>query len=130
MLQAVVARCPYFGGKLISFDSAKAMQVPGVRNVVPVTTGIAPGVAVVADHTWAAMKGRDALQVQWERGADSEFDSQALSRGKWKTTLAQRENGYFVRGDGDAPRGSRICKPRSSTPCTSSLSRPTRRLKP
>ena len=100
MLHAVVARCPHFGGKLISFDSAKAMLVPGVRHVVPVTTGIAPGVAVVADHTWAAMKGRDALQVQWERGFD--FDSGAFLQ-QMEEKLAQKEDGYFVRGDGDAP---------------------------
>jgi isoquinoline 1-oxidoreductase beta subunit len=102
MLHAVVARCPHFGGKLISFDSAKAMQVPGVRHIVPVTTGIAAGVAVVADHTWAAMKGRDALQVQWERGAQSDFDSGTFLQ-QMEAKLAQKEDGYFVRGDGDAP---------------------------
>ncbi|HZQ69950.1 MAG TPA: xanthine dehydrogenase family protein molybdopterin-binding subunit [Terriglobales bacterium] len=101
MLQAVVARCPYFGGKLISFDSAKTMKVPGVRHVVPVTTGIAAGVAVVADHTWAAMKGRDVLQVQWERGPHADFDSSAFLR-QMEEKLAGKEDGYFVRGDGNA----------------------------
>jgi len=101
MLHAVVARCPFFGGKLISFDSTKTMQVPGVRHVVPVTTGISPGVAVVADHTWAAMKGRDALQVKWEPSAHAEFDSDTFLK-QMQAKLAQNEDGYFVRGDGDA----------------------------
>ena len=59
MLYAVVNRCPYFGGKVASFDRTKTMAVSGVRYVLPITTGLATGVAVVADHTWAAMKGRE-----------------------------------------------------------------------
>ncbi len=103
MLHAVVARCPYFGGKLARVDSAKALMVPGVRHIVPITTGIAPGVAVVADHTWAAMKGRDALQVEWQPGPHSEFDSVAFIR-QMEDRLGQKDDGYFVRGDGDAPK--------------------------
>jgi isoquinoline 1-oxidoreductase beta subunit len=103
MLHAVVARCPYFGGKLAHADSTKALKLPGVRHVVPISTGITPGVAVVADHTWAAMKGRDALQVEWERGTNSEFDSAAFLR-QMEETLGQKSDGYFVRGDGDAPK--------------------------
>ena len=48
MLYAVVARCPVFGGKVASFDAAKAKAVPGVKNVVQISNGV----AVVADNTW------------------------------------------------------------------------------
>jgi isoquinoline 1-oxidoreductase beta subunit len=103
MLHAVVARSPSFGGKVAHVDSSKALAVPGVRHVVPINTGIAAGVAVVADHTWAAMKGRDALRVEWEPGPHAEFDSSLFLR-QMEEQLAQKEDGYFVRGDGDAPK--------------------------
>ena len=48
--------------------------VPGVRNVVQVPSGI----AVIADHFWAAKLGRDALAVEWDRGPNAALDSVAL----------------------------------------------------
>ncbi len=64
MLVALVARPPMFGGKLKSFDSTKAKAVPGVRHVVSIDTGV----AVVAKGFWAASRGRNALQVEWDAG--------------------------------------------------------------
>ena len=58
---AVVARPPAFGSKLVKFDGAAALKIPGVEQVVP--TG--NGVAVVAKHFWAAKLGRDALVIEW-----------------------------------------------------------------
>jgi isoquinoline 1-oxidoreductase beta subunit len=58
---AVVARPPAFGAKLARFDASAALKVPGVEKVVP--TG--NGVAVVAQHFWAAKLGRQALHVEW-----------------------------------------------------------------
>jgi isoquinoline 1-oxidoreductase beta subunit len=102
MLYAVVARCPYLGGKVASFDAAKALAVPGVRHVVPITSGIHPGVAVAADSTWAAMQGREALRVEWDRGPNTAFDSDHFLK-QMEDALGQPDDGYFVRGDGDAP---------------------------
>jgi isoquinoline 1-oxidoreductase beta subunit len=73
MLFAVVARCPTFGGKVAHFDADKARAVPGVRDVfeIPAMPGdmfTAGGVVVVADSTWSAMKGREALQITWDNG--------------------------------------------------------------
>jgi isoquinoline 1-oxidoreductase beta subunit len=100
MLYAVLERCPYLGGKLASFDARNALAVTGVRHVVPVKSGIATGVAVVADHTWAAMKGRAALKVEWDPGPNHDFDSDQFLR-EMESALSQE--GYFVRNDGDAP---------------------------
>jgi len=50
LLTAVVERSPVFGGKVKSFDATAARAVPGVRKVVQVPSGV----AVVADHFWAA----------------------------------------------------------------------------
>src|SRR5271165_920 len=61
MLYAVIARCPVFGGKVVSFDAAKAKAMPGVKDVIQISNGV----AVIADNTWAAMEGRKALEVQW-----------------------------------------------------------------
>lgn len=74
LLTAVVARAPVFGGKVTSFDAAKAKAVPGVRDVVQVPTGV----AVIADHYWAAKQGRDALQIEWDLGPNAALDSAAL----------------------------------------------------
>lgn len=71
MLFAVVARGPKLGQKVVSFDAAKAKAVEGVRHVVQIPTGI----AVVADNTWAAMRGRDALTVAWSESPHAAFDS-------------------------------------------------------
>ena len=70
MLFAVVERNPRFQGKLKRFDAAAALKVPGVKHVVPVTRDVfghmRDGVAVVATSTWAAIKGRRALRVEWD----------------------------------------------------------------
>jgi isoquinoline 1-oxidoreductase beta subunit len=58
---AVVLRPPAFGARLIRFDAAAALKVPGVEKVVQTQNGV----AVVAKHFWAAKVGRDALVVEW-----------------------------------------------------------------
>src|SRR5207302_9603194 len=63
-LVAVVARCPTIGGKVASFDATKAKAVPGVKDVVQISSGV----AVIADGYWNAKKGRDALDVKWDDG--------------------------------------------------------------
>lgn len=74
LLTALVARAPVFGGNVKSFDATAAKQVPGVRHVVQVPSGV----AVVADHFWAAKLGRDALQVDWDLGPQAGLDSDTL----------------------------------------------------
>lgn len=73
---ASIERCPVPGGMPRSVDDAAARAVPGVRDVVR----LAEGVAVVGDHTWAALAGRRALRVEWNEGAIASFDSDAYRR--------------------------------------------------
>lgn len=73
MLTATILKSPVFGGQLKSFDAASALKVPGVENVVEIEPAGNPvlriaGVAVVARNTWAAIKGKRALQAEWEPG--------------------------------------------------------------
>jgi len=65
MLTALVARSPYFGGKVKRFDAAKAKAVPGVVGVVEIPSGV----AVLAENFWAARQGRNALAVDWDAGS-------------------------------------------------------------
>ncbi len=103
-LFAVVARCPVFGGKLVSFDAAKAKAVPGVRDVIPFETkgrgaSTTGGVAVLADNSWAAMQGRNALEVEWDEGPAAKESSEELH----KQFLANAaKGGNALRNDGDA----------------------------
>lgn len=74
MAYAVIARCPVFGGKLASFDDSKAKAVPGVKQVLATSRGV----AVVADSTWAAMEGRKALAIAWDEGPTAVNTSASL----------------------------------------------------
>src|SRR5438270_4835638 len=71
MLHASLERPPWLGAKALRWREDKARAVRGVRAVVPISSGI----AVIADSTWSALKGRAALAVNWsDRPADG-FDS-------------------------------------------------------
>ena len=76
MQYAVLARCPVFGGKVASFDATKAKAVPGVKNVVQISNGV----AVLADNTWAAMQGRRALDIKWDEGSNANQSTAAITR--------------------------------------------------
>jgi isoquinoline 1-oxidoreductase beta subunit len=84
MLYAVVKRAPMFGGTIASIDDTKAKAVPGVRQIVKIDAMGSDlpwnGVAVVADTTWAAMKGRDALDVKWQPGAAASESTASLRK--------------------------------------------------
>jgi len=95
MLHAVVARCPVFGGKLKSFDATKAKAVRGVKSVLQVSTGV----AVVADNTWSALQGREALQIQWDEGENAKNSSDTI-RKLYQSRLEQ--TGAIARKEGDA----------------------------
>ncbi len=103
MLTATVAHSRTFGGKVKSFDATAAKAVPGVRAVFEVPTGV----AVVADHFWAAKKGRDALKIVWDGGPHAGIDSanlMASHREKSRTAGAKASAGGEVeKGLGGSP---------------------------
>ena len=98
MLTAVVARAPRFGAKVKSFDAAPVKAVKGVVEVVPFSTPVTNGVAVLAKDTWSAMKGRDALKVEWDESAAFKLGSAEIMAGYRK--LAEGP-GAVARKDGD-----------------------------
>jgi len=83
MLIASVLRCPSYAGRAARVEDARALAVPGVRGVVtldPVPTMLPGRVAVLADTTWAALQGRRALRVTWDRGAAAGFETASMWR--------------------------------------------------
>lgn len=105
MLYAVIARPPVYGGKVKSVDSSAALKVPGVIKVMqiegrPLPSEFQPlgGVAVVAKNTWAAIKGREALKIQWDDGPNAGYDSIAYRK---ELEAAALKPGKVVRSSGD-----------------------------
>ena len=74
MLFATVRQSPIFGGEILSLDEVAAKAIRGVKAVVPVPNGI----AVVADNTWRAKKGMDALNPQFTGGETTKLSSQNI----------------------------------------------------
>ncbi len=96
-LTALIARPPLFGATVKSFNADKAKAVAGVTDVVQVPAGV----AVVAQDFWAARKGREALEVEWD-------DSKAEKRGSAELIAEYKRlaatPGTVARKDGDAER--------------------------
>jgi isoquinoline 1-oxidoreductase beta subunit len=74
MLFAAIARCPVFDGSFTSYDDADAKAIAGVKDVVTLDDRI----AVLAENSWAAIRGRNALKVTWDEGRNATLDSQQM----------------------------------------------------
>ena len=102
---AVVARPPVVGGKATSFDRDAAMAVPGVVAVHELPYSIPPagfaplgGIAVVAETTYAALNGREALNVTWDGGPHAGYNTDSYMAEMVKTAEAP---GTVLREMGD-----------------------------
>ena len=82
MLYAAISQSPVFGGDVKAYDKAAAMAVKGVEAVIQIPHGM----SVVADSTWHAQKGLEALKVQFEGGATAGLDQEKLGR-RFRTSL-------------------------------------------
>ncbi|MHB9100118.1 MAG: xanthine dehydrogenase family protein molybdopterin-binding subunit [Sulfuricella sp.] len=94
-LTALLARPPLFGAKLSRLQAERAKAVPGVRAVVEVPQGV----AVIATDFWAAKKGRDALQIEWDESGGTRISS-VEQREQYLALLKQP--GKVARNEGDA----------------------------
>ncbi len=74
MKYASIEKPREIGGKVASFDASAALKVPGVRQVVQVTSGV----AVIADNTWSAFQGRKALSVSYAPGVNANLSTASL----------------------------------------------------
>jgi len=97
MKVAVLERTPTFDGVLSDVDDAAALAIPGVVSVrvLPV------GVAVIADSFWAAQRGRAALKIDWDPGANEAQNSAQHERA---LTGPMPDQGHPARVRGDVDR--------------------------
>ncbi len=109
MLYAVMLRCPHMDGGIEKVDDSETRQVPGVKDVIvingpkpnePFDGVLATGVAVIAENTWAALKGREKLKVEWSAGPWASESSSALAATA-NGLLDKNTGGIAVRNDGD-----------------------------
>ncbi len=105
MLYAAVAHPPVLGGKVKSLDDSAALKVIGVQKTIAIDPFKPPhafqplgGVAVIADNTFAAFKGRKQLKIEWDNGVNATYDS-----AEYKKQLQQtaRQPGKVVHKIGD-----------------------------
>ncbi|HEU5020490.1 MAG TPA: xanthine dehydrogenase family protein molybdopterin-binding subunit, partial [Bryobacteraceae bacterium] len=76
MVYAAIARSPVFGGKVVSFDATKAKAIPGVKDALKISNGV----AVIAGDTWTAFAGAKALEIQWDEGPNAAFSTPSTSK--------------------------------------------------
>jgi len=105
MLYAAIAHPPVLGGKVKSVDDSAALKVIGVKKTIPIDPFKAPhafqplgGIAVIADNTFAAFKGRKNLKIEWDNGANASYSS-----AEYKKELQQtaRQPGKAIHSVGD-----------------------------
>ena len=124
MVYASVEHPPVLGGQVKSYDDAEARRVKGVLRTIQIPTFKPPyafqalgGVAVVADNTWAALKGRQKLKVEWDNGPNASYNS-----GEYRKMLQDtaRKPGKVVRNEGDVDavfaKGGKIIEAEYYTP--------------
>ncbi|HKV76588.1 MAG TPA: molybdopterin cofactor-binding domain-containing protein [Candidatus Sulfotelmatobacter sp.] len=105
MLYAAIAHPPVLGGKVKSLDDSAALKFKGVKRTIPIDPFTPPhhfqplgGVAVIADNTWSAFKGRDALKIEWDNGAHAVYNSSDYKKQLQETA---RQPGKVVHTIGD-----------------------------
>jgi len=94
MYYAALSRCPAFGGKVKSFDATKTKSLTGVLDVVQISNGV----AVIADSTYHAFKGRDDLIIVWDLGPNEKTTSEGI-RNEMLIHLKSEGAEFESRGD-------------------------------
>jgi isoquinoline 1-oxidoreductase beta subunit len=95
---ATLRKCPVFDGKVARVDDSAARKISGVRTIVVLDDLV----AVVGDHTWAAMKGLDALVIDWDEGPNAGVSSAEI----WRDLRAASESdGAVAKSVGDIKKG-------------------------
>ncbi len=112
MVYAVIQRPLVYGSTLKSVDDSATKKVPGVIKTLTLDTASQPagfsplgGVAVIASNTWAAIKGRNALKIDWDEtpaGENAQYDS--VEYRKLLEATAQKP-GKVIRENGDLAAG-------------------------
>jgi len=86
MLYASIERCPTYGGKVLEFDASEALDINGVVSVFKISHHgsnadrpyTREGLAVIGTNTWAVLKGRKALKIEWNLGTNQNENTDDL----------------------------------------------------
>lgn len=114
MQYAVFAKCPAVGGKVREANLDEIRKLPGITQAFIVNgsgkpTEVMPGVAIVANSTWAAMSARQKLKVSW--------DESSASKDSWTNyveqakKLASQSGPDTLRNTGDVDKVFAASKP-------------------
>ncbi len=103
MVYAAYTKCPVYGGKVVSANLDRIKGLPGVRDAFILegtdnVTGLAPGVAIIADSTWAAFSAKRQLQVTWDESAGAGHSTEIYAA---QAVELAKGGGTAVRNDGD-----------------------------
>ena len=86
MRYAVYQKCPATGGSVASANLEEIRKLPGVLDAFVLegngeVNGLMPGVAIVANGTWAAISAKKQLKIKWnESGAAKDSWSAAIAQ--------------------------------------------------
>lgn len=98
MLYAALAQCPVLGGKPVSFDDSKAKGMPGVKQVVQITDGV----AVLADSYWHAKQALAKVDIKWDEGSAKNINQEGIFAGL-RAAAAEKPGAVFKKqGDVEA----------------------------
>jgi len=104
MKYASIEKPREIGATAASIDASDALKVPGVRRVLPVSSGV----AVIADNTWSAFEGRKALHVSWKPGPNAGVSTASIYAA---ARTAVTTTGAVVKKTGDAPAALAVGRP-------------------
>ncbi len=105
MVYASIERSPTVGGSVRSYTDNESLLVMGVQRTMLIEPPKPPygfqllgGVAVIADNTWAAFRGREKLHIEWEPGPNAAYNSSTFKKTLQETV---RQSCKIVRNEGD-----------------------------
>ncbi|WP_438483446.1 molybdopterin cofactor-binding domain-containing protein [Oleiharenicola lentus] len=103
MVYAAYTKCPVFGGKVLSANLDEVKKLPGVRDAFVIEgtdniNGLLPGVAIIADSTWAAFSAKRQLSITWDESAGAGHTTEVYAK---KAEELAKAGGTTVRTDGD-----------------------------
>jgi isoquinoline 1-oxidoreductase beta subunit len=103
MVYAAYEKCPVFGGKVVSANLDRIKALPGVKDAFIIEgtdniSGLLPGVAIIADSTWAAFSAKRQLQIVWDESAGAGHSTTDYAA---KATELAKAGGTNVKNDGD-----------------------------
>jgi len=121
MKYATIEHCPVWLGKVVKYDSATALKIPGVTHVEKTTRTVwgrtVEGVAVIADNFWAALKAKKILRVEWDTVGLESISTETLKK---KFMDESSRPGDVLHGQGDTEKvftgGAEIIEARYELP--------------